>query len=258
MLNSGLVSVSFRFLKPEEIIRLTVEAGLSGIEWGGDVHVPPEDLTNAKKIGELTRASGLAVSAYGSYYRLGQNGEMYQAEFKKVLSTAKALGAPVIRLWAGTGGSEKTDEFTRKALVKEARILARMAREQNILAAFECHPDTLTDCCASSLRLMREIDDEYMKMYWQPNQNLPFADNLHTLGSLLPYLVNIHVFHWPRPGVREPLVSGENEWRQYLSVVASLKEEHFCSLEFMPDDDPKSLKHEANTLNRWLQNISEE
>ena len=255
MLKSGLVSVSFRSLPPERIIRLTAEAGLSGIEWGGDVHVPPEDLLKAKNIGEQTRANGLAVSAYGSYYRLGQYGEGFRPEFRKVLAAAKALGAPVVRLWAGTKGSAQTDEATRAALVKEAGVLAQMARETGILPAFECHPDTLTDRCASSLRLMREIACENVRLYWQPNQNLPFAENLETLKALLPYLAHIHVFYWPRPGIREPLAKGENEWLEYLSAAAASDKEHFCSLEFMPDDAPASLKNEAATLNRLLKSF---
>ncbi len=42
---AGLVSVTFRQLSPEEIVRVAREAGLTVIEWGGDVHVPPGDST---------------------------------------------------------------------------------------------------------------------------------------------------------------------------------------------------------------------
>lgn len=41
MFAAGLVSVSFREERPESILREASAAGLSGIEWGGDVHVPP-------------------------------------------------------------------------------------------------------------------------------------------------------------------------------------------------------------------------
>ena len=40
MLKTGVCSVTFRNLNVERIIELVVEAGLDGIEWGGDVHVP--------------------------------------------------------------------------------------------------------------------------------------------------------------------------------------------------------------------------
>ena len=40
--NLGLCSVSFRKHTPEEILRAMKDAGLSVIEWGSDVHCPPE------------------------------------------------------------------------------------------------------------------------------------------------------------------------------------------------------------------------
>ncbi len=84
---TGLVSVSFRKLPPEQIIALARQAGLQSIEWGGDVHVPPENLENARVIGEMTRAAGLSVACYGSYYRL-TDAEAGMAE--KNVAAAKA------------------------------------------------------------------------------------------------------------------------------------------------------------------------
>ena len=71
MWTPGLVSVSFRGESPETILHEARAAGLRAIEWGGDVHVPPGDLENARRIGAATREAGLSVAAYGSYYRLG-------------------------------------------------------------------------------------------------------------------------------------------------------------------------------------------
>jgi hypothetical protein len=44
MIQTGLVSITFRQLSPPAIIDLVRQAGLEGIEWGGDVHVPHGDL----------------------------------------------------------------------------------------------------------------------------------------------------------------------------------------------------------------------
>ena len=57
----GLVSISFRSLSPEEIIRIAKAAGLSAIEWGGDVHVPFGEIETARRVGEITRAAGLSI-----------------------------------------------------------------------------------------------------------------------------------------------------------------------------------------------------
>ena len=53
----GLTSVTFRGLSPAEILRLACRAGLQCVEWGGDVHVPPEDPALARRVGDATRAA---------------------------------------------------------------------------------------------------------------------------------------------------------------------------------------------------------
>src|SRR5256885_10789300 len=74
MLHPGLVSVTFRKLPPREVVSLAKQAGLYGIEWNGDVHLPPGDLGKARDLRELTLEAGLQVAAYGSYHRVGQTG----------------------------------------------------------------------------------------------------------------------------------------------------------------------------------------
>ena len=43
MFDTGLVSVSFRPLTPQQVAAAAVDAGLSYIEWGSDVHAPYDD-----------------------------------------------------------------------------------------------------------------------------------------------------------------------------------------------------------------------
>ena len=252
MLKPGLVSVSFRTLSCEEIIRIAASAGLEGIEWGGDVHVPPDNIENALIVAEMTHKAGLLVAAYGSYYRLGSYGTDYKNEFKKVLSTACALGAPTIRIWAGTSASASVAENERERLVQEAKKLAEMAKEKDITIAFECHRNTLTDCRASALRLMHETGMPNLRMYWQPNECYDFAENSLALADLLPYAVNIHVFNWPEPGLRLPLSDGFDEWSAYFDTLKKDNVDRWCMLEFMPDDNPASLPREALTLKELL------
>lgn len=66
----ALTSVTFRSLGVDQVIALAKEAGLDGIEWGGDIHVPMGDLSAARIAGEKTSAAGLSVLSYGSYYTL--------------------------------------------------------------------------------------------------------------------------------------------------------------------------------------------
>lgn len=250
----GLVSISFRSLSCEEIIKITKASGLDCIEWGGDVHVPPDNAENAARVASLTKEAGLTVSAYGSYYKAGTYGDDYKEIFGKILDTAVILGAPIIRIWAGTEASGTISEEKRAKITAECAAIARMAAEKNITVAFECHRNTLTDDYTSSLRLMGETAQSNLKMFWQPNETRDHTYNLKAAEELLPFITNVHVFNWPRPDCREPLADGAENWKKYLSVIARDGGQHCCCLEFMPDDKPETLAREAAVLKNILKN----
>ena len=118
MIYSGLCSVTFRNLFPEQVAELVAQAGLDGIEWGGDVHVPTSDLAHAGKVQRLTHEHGLRVASYGSYYRLVASEEGKQP-FEWTLETAVALGAPEIRVWAGAVRSAEASAPYRRRVEEE-------------------------------------------------------------------------------------------------------------------------------------------
>lgn len=255
MLRSGLVSISFRKLTPAEIVSLTVRAGLAGIEWGGDVHVPHGDLVQARRVRQMTLDAGLQVAAYGSYHRIWPQ---EPCPFEMVVETALALGAPVIRVWAGKLPSHAADAAHRAAIVAESQRIADLAAQAKIAVAYEYHGNTLTDTDASAQALLRAVAHPNLYTYWQPPQGSRLADNLIGLAAVLPRLYHVHVFHWLRaPGapptvVRRPLAEGQADWIRYLDRVASTGRDHFALLEFVSQDAPEQLLHDAATLNTIL------
>ncbi len=242
----GLTSITFRGLSPEDIIARAHAAGIEGIEWGSDVHVPPQNLDNARDIGDATRAAGLTVTSYGTYYRLG-SGE----DFPRYLDAAEALGAPMLRLWAGTRGSADTDSDTRRAWVEDARRCAALAAARGLVVAFEYHPITLTDDSASAVRLMQEIDHSACRLYWQPDFKKSPSDVVEGLLVVRPYLAALHVFQWMPDHTRLPLAEGMVLWRSWLNLVPEARELP-CLLEFVPHDDPALLPREAEALREIL------
>ena len=66
MITTGLLSVTFRKLTPPEIVGLVRQAGLAGIEWGGDIHVPHGNLDRAREVRQMTLDAGITIAAYGS------------------------------------------------------------------------------------------------------------------------------------------------------------------------------------------------
>jgi sugar phosphate isomerase/epimerase len=238
----GLVSVTFRKLSPAAIIDLAARAGLDCIEWGSDIHVPQSDLTNARRVGEMTREAGLTVSSYGSYYRLGMG-----QDFAPYLEAACVLGAPIIRIWAGNRGSASVDAATRAAWASEAKDACRMASERGVTVAFEYHHDTLTDTAASALDLVSAIDEPNCRLYWQPEFAKTQDVILSDLEAVAPLTVACHVFTWNPDHSRRPLLDGKEVWQAYLSRIPH-REDKPLLLEFVQSDDPELLAREAQSL----------
>lgn len=250
MITTGLVSVTFRKLSPAEIVALVRQAGLTGIEWGGDIHVPHGDLVRAREVRQLTLDAGRAVAAYGSYYKINQS-EAAGLRFETVLETAVALGAPTIRVWAGALGSAKADAAYRAATVAEAKRIAGLAQAAGITISSEYHTGTLTDTNTSAQTMLQEIQHPNFYTLWQPHNDETVETNLAGLRAILPQLTNVHCYHWVS-GERRPLAEGADIWRQYFAVVKSSGRDHCALLEFVAGDEPANFLHDAATLRQLV------
>ncbi len=242
----GAVSATFKKLplSADEILALLRECGLKTVEWSENAHVFPDDPDGAAVLRQKTLDAGLTIAAYGSYYRLGEH-ERPEEDFRKSLRSAQALGAPVIRLWAGTAASWDTDEDTRARLTREAALVARMCGDAQIKAALEWHKNTLTDTNESALRLIREADAPNLYCLWQPTVALSPRERVEGIRQLRGRLLNFHVYSWP-DGARGPLNAAE--WQYYFDAAREPKQTRAALLEFVRDDSPDQFRRDAAVL----------
>lgn len=246
----GLVSITFRALSPAQVLELAARAGLQAIEWGGDVHCPHGDVLRATEVAALTRARGLTVGAYGSYYRLGVS-EAQGLAFSAVLASAQALGAPRIRVWAGATGSAQTSPEQRAAVIADARRCAELAAAVGIRVLSEWHGGTLTDTLSSGRDFLTAVAHQNFATVWQPSVGLSVDETLVELAGLLPWVEHLHVFHWAQHK-RLPLVDGVDRWQRYLALAATAKRPLIAALEFVQRDDPDQLLRDGATLAQLL------
>jgi sugar phosphate isomerase/epimerase len=245
-MNPGLVSVTFRNLSPAEIVECCRQNGLSAIEWGGDIHVPHGDEKAARLVGEMTRSAEISIAAYGSYFRLASPDG---PDFPSVLASAVALGAPVIRVWAGTCGSSEAGPAQKSAVASAALRCADLAAARNISLAYEFHRGTLTDSTDAALELLEATEHPCIKTLWQPPLGLSLRECLASLRALIPRLQHVHVFHWwPDPSHRQPLEEGRDRWSAYIAELRQQGKDIPLLLEFVRGDDPVSLQEDAKTL----------
>jgi len=249
-MQTGLVSVTFRDLPPAEVIQLVKQAGLDGIEWGADVHCPPNNPQNAKEIARQTHESGLKVISYGSYYYASSD-----EDFTNILNTAVILQTDNIRIWAGNTGSQDTTEETRTQITEDIRKIADMAAAQGISISFEYHNNTLTDTLDSTIRLLQDIDRPNVYTYWQRPDGAAVEENVNELQTLIKMgkLKNLHIFSHTGYNERHPFSQGAGEWSQYISI---LKPTNAALLfEFVKDDSPEQFIQDAKFLESLLYNL---
>ena len=252
----GLLSVTFRKRSHREVVGLAADAGLVAVEWGGDVHVPHGDLAVAGVVRRMCDDRGLAVSAYGSYLRAGDTSGT-NPPVNAVLDTAVALGAPTVRVWAGTRGSADTVPAERAAVVEDLARYCDAAAANGLTISTEFHGGTLTDDVASAIDLLTAVDRPNLRTFWQPPNGMAAADAVAGLNRVRPWLSNVHVFHWwPDGNVRHPLADGGDRWFPYLRAVAALTaddgRDRYASLEFVRGDDVAQFRDDAATLLAWL------
>lgn len=250
MIYTGLVSITFRKLIAQDIIKLVSKAGLDGIEWGGDIHVPHGNIKIAKEVYKMTIDAGLDIAAYGSYYKVGCEKEN-DITFEQVLETATILHAPTIRVWAGNRSSNDIDEDFRQKVINESKHIAELSQKAGITISIEYHPNTLTDTLDSAYKLFTDLDHPNIYSYWQAPLYLDHKERLIGLKRMKPWLSNIHVYHWISMN-RAPLLDGEKEWSEYINEIKGTGKDHYMMIEFVKNDAPEQFLLDAKALKNML------
>ncbi|WP_233223517.1 sugar phosphate isomerase/epimerase [Amycolatopsis sp. CA-128772] len=243
----GLCSVTFRALPADEVARVAAAAGLRRVEWGADVHAPPRPVAALREVREQTAAHGLTACSYGSYWRAGRDST---EEFDALAEAAAALGAPRIRVWAGTEDSADASAPARARVTAALREAASIAAGRGLTVALEFHSGTLADTPPAALRLLDDVGHDALSTYWQPPVDAPDEPALAGLATMLERVSAVHVFSWWPGPARLPLHERERLWRPALNLVAGRPVD--VLLEFVPEDDPAVLPRETATLLSWL------
>lgn len=252
MIKTGLVSITFRKLTVEGIIDASVKAGIEGIEWGGDIHVPHGNIQKAEEVGNKTREAGLEIAAYGSYFRLDAD----DFTFEDILNTAIVLGAPLIRIWAGKLGSAECPLEYYNRIIKETRKAGDLCQKAGIKLAFEYHGGTITDTNDSAVKFMKDINHPSVYSYWQPPVGMTIKNCLEGIDLIKDYLQWIHVFYWePDSKNRRKLSKGEPLWKEFFQKISTIEGDRWALLEFVKDDSMENFYDDSQTLKRLISEI---
>lgn len=251
-MHAGIATVTFNNKSIEEIIAIAGKAGLTALEWGAKTHVPAGDTAAAEKAKTLSKAADLAITGYGAYY-YGLPGE----DFAPVLESAIALGAPVIRVWAGKGflKSEECPEDLRAQITENLQKAAKDAQKYGITVATEYHAFSLTDNIESTCRLLKEAPD--LRTYWQPRTHpVQGAEkDIADIALLGEKIVNAHALCWLEDG-SQPLATWKEEWSRYIPALKKHTAAKAASVEFVAGNTDEQFLADAQLLTTLLSELS--
>lgn len=248
MQNIGFTTVTFRKKSRREVCEIAVKIGIKYLEWGGDIHLPPDDDIALQEVISLQKEFGLTAVSYGSYYRLGA--ENYPL-WEQIVNTADKIGARMIRIWQGDCSSQNVSAEKLQAMVNETKRLADIANEKGLTVAFEFHKNTNNDTGKSAVEFLTAVNKPNVKTYWQPFSTDVDIENLK---AVLPYLVCVHIFEWNEKGKRYSLKHGVDKWSEFLKIIGNSNAEPYLIMEFVKHDSRHQFAKDVKILRRLLKN----
>lgn len=241
----GLCSVTFRKKSCKDIVYLAKKAGISFIEWGGDVHV--KSLNDAKRVKALCDESNIKISSYGSYF----NSAVYnESKWIDTCKIAKEMGADSIRIWLGKKNSQVTSDKEYSLLVKNTKKMCDIAAGYGLLVCPECHDNTFNNNTDAILRFISDLQKDNFKTYFQ-SRYFRMEYDLDRIDRTYDYIKDVHVSY--RDLKREQLFRKKD--KNYLdTLLKKLREKDFdgiVMIEFVSAGSEKNFFKDTEMLKSY-------
>lgn len=183
----GLCSVTFRKKSAQEVIEIAQKAGVSYIEWGGDVHV--KTVEDALRVKTMCDNADIKVSSYGSYFN---SIDYSEDKWISVCETANALGASSVRIWLGKKDSEKTDESEYLTLLKNTKCMCEIAGKYGLVVSPECHDNTFNNNTDAFLIINQDLQQDNFRTYFQ-SRYFRMQYDIDRIDRTFDFIENVHV-----------------------------------------------------------------
>ena len=241
----GLCSVTFRKKTAEEVVTLSKKAGISFIEWGGDVHV--RTLDDAKKVKALCDEADIKISSYGSYF----NTAVYdEGKWHNTCKITKAMGAESIRIWLGKKNSQVTSDKEYNLLLENTKRMCDIAAEYGLMVCPECHDNTFNNNTDAILRFIRDLQKDNFKTYFQ-SRYFRMEYDLDRIERTYDYIKDVHVSY--RDLKREQLFRKKD--KNYLdTLLKKFREKSFSGIvmiEFVSAGSEKNFFSDTKMLKSY-------
>jgi len=210
MIYAALSSSALLGADIKKVLETAVEAGVQGIEWTDDGFVEPGAVDVARDTMMATLRARLCTVSYAPLYRACTHG---RSAFDRVLSTARDLNAPLLRLWSAPRGGSPAEDAA--AFLDEARFLGDEAGKHGVTLCFGLSPGSVLDSSRTARAIFSELDHPFVKMAWEPAPGARFDD---LMDSILQLSGRIGLFVVRGEDLGGTADERSEEWLQYLDA----------------------------------------
>lgn len=156
------------------------------------------------------------------------------AHTKQWIDYAVQMGAPTIRIFAGSLQKGSTMEQARTWCIEAIRVCCDYAASRGVILALENHGGIVSRA-DDLLAIVRAIDSEWFGVNWDSG-NVEGADPYGELAKLAPYAVTAQIkTHIGREGARQPA-----DFARIVGILKDVTYRGWLALEYEDEADAKA------------------
>ena len=219
MIHAALASAALSGESPETILQTALDAGVNGVEWSADGFLEQGDMAAAGDLMMKPLRAGLCSVSYASLFRFGIHDH---GSFSKVLETAAALHAPMVRVWTGPRGVGTgfldDDGRANGDFADEIFRLADKAGEQGISLCFGFAKGSILDSYDSAVRLFASLDHPFIKLVWELLEGCGFDTARESFAALSGRIGMVLARSGDGQDCCGSLAENAEDWLEYLDA----------------------------------------
>jgi|YNPNPStandDraft_1061719.scaffolds.fasta_scaffold07993_6 sugar phosphate isomerase/epimerase len=226
-----------RTMTLEDFVDRCAEMGLDGVELTSYYFPPDTDAAYLHRLKRRVFLAGLEVSgtAIGGSFAVPPGPERdKQIDLAKTwIDRSVELGAPCMRVFAGSVPRGSTEEQTRKWFLESMEPCLEYASKRGVMLALENHGG-ITSTPEQVLAILKEIKSDWFGLNLDTG-NFRGADPYADIAKVASYAVTTHIKTQVTPaGGRET----EADFRRIVQILRSVGYRGYLSIEYEARESP--------------------
>jgi len=228
-------------MRMEDFIDYCAELELDGAELTGYYFPADADNDYLMKIKLQCFRLGLDITgtAIGNDFCLPEGAERdaQLAMTRQWIDNAAAIGAPVIRIFAGKTPAGEKEEVALERCVAGINESLKYAAQKGVCLALENHGG-ITALPEQLLRIVEAVDDSPFFGVNFDSGNFKVADPYAALEKIAPYAINAQIKVMMKPEGAKPEAA---DLKRIVNILKAANYRGYIVLEYEESEDPKSV-----------------